>query len=164
MFCYTKSVHSSSHTRGSFVLGHQIQCRTSLSMRLSSPDWKSAFRPFCTLIISSSCDEPWPSSSPLPDPASSEFGSWSTWAMYICCRRGNETEHVKFRFQKLGHLLSTKKMLSNSARRSVLELKIQDYLKNVLNRDECARTAALLDAEGHTEGPLSNPSTSWESI
>lgn len=51
------------------------QCRTSLSMRLSSPDWKSSFRLFSTLIMSSSCEEPWPSSSPLPEPASSEFGS-----------------------------------------------------------------------------------------
>lgn len=78
-----------------FLERYQNQCRTSLSMRLSSPDWKSAFRPFCTLIISSSCDDPWPSSSPLPEPASSEFGSWSTWAMYICCRGANETKEVK---------------------------------------------------------------------
>lgn len=58
---------------------------TSLAIRLSSPDWKSAslmlFPPFS---ISSSCDEPL-SSSLLAPPGSSEFGSCSTWAMYICC-------------------------------------------------------------------------------
>lgn len=65
-------------------------CRTSLSMRQSSPDWKSSFRLLLTLIISSSCEDPWPSSSPLPESASSVFGSWSTWAMYICCRKKRE--------------------------------------------------------------------------
>lgn len=51
-------------------------------------------------------------------------------------------------------------MLPNTISQSVFELKMQDYLKNVLKTNEWVRTAALLDAEGHTEGPLSNPSTS----
>lgn len=60
-----------------------VHWRTSLAMRCSSPDWKSPWLPVLGLIMSSSCEDPWPSSSPLPDePASSEVDSCSTWAMY----------------------------------------------------------------------------------
>lgn len=56
------------------------QWRTSLAIRLSSPDWKSAslmeLMELLAFIMSSS---------PLPEPGSSEGGSWSTCAMYDCC-------------------------------------------------------------------------------
>ena len=76
-------------------------CRTSLAMRRSSPDWKS---PSLTtgLIMSSSCEEPWPSSSPLPEPISSKFDSCSTWAMY-CKQRDrvsdNGTNFTEFNYR-----------------------------------------------------------------
>lgn len=58
---------------------------TSLSMRLSSPDWKS---PSLTTepgaMCSSSCGELWPYSSPLPETDSSGPCSCRTCAMYLC--------------------------------------------------------------------------------
>lgn len=49
------------------------QWRTSLAIRLSSPDWKSAsLMELLALMMSSS---------PLPEPGSSEGGSWRTCAM-----------------------------------------------------------------------------------
>lgn len=58
-------------------LGHWC---TSFSISLSSPDWKSP-----SFTTSSSCEDPCPSSSPLP--VSSVFGSCSTWATYVCWYR-----------------------------------------------------------------------------